>query len=223
MMSSPGIWEPSDRPKGAKLKTKKYIDEMWKDITKECEIWVSCGDREEDVGFDVRIYTDDRKEVSGLAEQLLDLALMGDTKIYELNLELHNDEASAEENYRRDLSAAERIYDEQQVWLADRSKTDERIRQALAKGAKNIIVFADVSLLCQLETDRAKKVILETTANDFDRARNFLNKLVDRTRNKGLVTHVVGYDLWRDLNRLEPYEVRVEGEDIYVFMGYPAS
>jgi len=222
MMPSPGIWEPFDRPNRVRLKTKKYIDEMWKDTTKECEIWVSCRDREEDVGFDVRIYTGDRSEVPRLAEQLLDLALIGDTKVYDLNLELHKDEASAEEDYKKDFSTTERTYTEQQGRLAERSKTDERVRQALAKGARNVTVFADVSLFCQLETDRAKKVIVETTANDFKRTKEFLDKLVDRTRNEGLTTRVIGYDLWRDLERLEPYEVRVEGEDIYVWMGYPA-
>jgi len=222
MMTSPGIWEPFDRPKRVRLKTKKYIDEMWKDTTKECEIWVSCRDREEDVGFDVRIYTGDPKEVPRLAEQLLNLALIGDTKVYDLSLELHDDEASAEEDYGKDFSTIERIYTEQQGLLADRSKTDERVKQALARGAKDVIVFADVSLFCQLETDRAKKVIVETTADDFGRAKEFIDKLVDRTRNEGLAGRVVGYDLWRDLERLESYEVRVEGEDVFVWMGYPA-
>jgi len=223
MMSSPEIWERFDTPRKVRVKTKKCIEERWKDTTKECEIWVSGRDREEDVSFDIRIYTNDPKKVPGFAEQLLDLAEASGTKVYDLSLELRESQVSDEEAHKKDIVTVERTYDEQQTLLVNRAKADERVRQALAEGAKNVVVFADINLLCEMDSEVARKVIGEAIADDFETTVNWLVKMIERIKNRGLATKVIGYELWRNLDRLEIYEVDADGDDVCVWLGYPAK
>jgi len=222
MYSSP-VWVPGDRFEDVRRKSREYVKEKWGETTRECEVVVWGRERDEGTGFSIRIYTSERDDVPTLAERLFGVAIGLGTKIYGVYVVLHNRLLSQEEICRDDMPTVEGVHREQQQILKDGVMEDDRVKEALSEEAKNVDVFAQTNLSCELEGEGVTKVIVETIADYLERASEYLKTLVEELRRRGLAGKIVGYRLWRDLDRLKIDDVDVSGETVTVWLMYPAK
>ncbi len=222
-MTSHRIWFPADLPQDVRKRAEEHIRRMWKNTTKECELWISGRDRQLGAGFGVRAYAVAPQIVPSLVERLMDLAMARNNKIHDVGLELHGRVVSAGERYQDDMQTVQKAYDEQQKILTERVKEDGRVSEALSKGAKDVYVYAQTNIVCELRSEQASKIVVEAIADYLELTMECLDLLVDELRRRGLAGGVVGYRLWRDLDRLVIDEIRVNDEDVLVWLLYPAK
>lgn len=223
-MHSFPIWIPGDRSKDIGRKSRECVSEQWGKCIRECEVVVWGRDRDDGTGFSIRAYMGSRDKVPSLAARLLDLVDRLNTKIYGFSLRFHDRLLSQDEKCVDDMRTVERIYDEQQRVLEENVRRDDRVKEALSKGATDILVYAQTNLSCELSDANVNKVVVETIGDYLERTQQYLQTLVRELQNAELAKGVVGYRLWRDLDKLKIDDIDASDKDVVVvWLAYPAE
>lgn len=212
------VWGWGDDFATVKINSEKYIHKRWKETTKECAIGITAIERLEGTSFDIAAFTSDPKKVGDLADRLLDVALglKGNIKVDFVTLVLSEDMVSEKELYRDTLEYVEEEYGRCEQALVRKVRENPEMK-AKVQGRK-IVVFPEVTLTCELESDYANKVIGDATDSYFKRLRNFLHSMNKGLIEEGLAKNIVGFKLTEDVEKLIIDDIDVEGDEVYVWL-----
>jgi len=215
------IWGRGEDFELVKENSEKYVSKGWKSSTKESSVTISGKEIDEGTYFDISAYTSDRDKVGDLAERLLNLVLSGNNKAEFVIIELYDHIESDKELYRESIQTVKENYKTLRQLLVQRLNDDPKVK-TLSQDKKPIVVFPPVTLLCELQSEHANKITLETTDSDFSYAINLLHSLIDGLIEQGMARRAIGYKLWADAEALEIFDVHEEDGKIYVDLAYPA-
>jgi len=219
-MEGAKVWGWGEDLELAGKNTEKYIARRWKVTTKECSIAITGKNTSEDILFGITAYIGEPRKIESLVNDILEVALTGDSKLYFVTVNLYDYIISKERVYRDDLRTLRKTYRKREQTLLQKFSQHPKVK-ALISNNKPLVIFFSTNILCELESKRANKVIVNVGNYDFDRIIDSLHLLTDRLIKKEVATHVLGYGLWNDIEKSEIEDLYVENGKVYLWLRYP--
>jgi len=100
-------------------------------------------------------------------------------------------------------------------------KEHSKVKALLKKRA--LIVIPVTSLLCELESKQANKVIIKAGNYNLEEILNVLHFLANRLIEHRIATNILGYCLREDIGKLEIDDLYAEDEKVYLWLGHPTA
>lgn len=217
------IWGWEDEPELAGENAEKYLSKRWNATIIEYSVTVTGRITEEDVLFRITAYISGKpKGVKDLVDDLLDVGLTGKSKVYSITVGLYDYMASDEEKYRDSLQAVKEACKNRTQTLTQIFKEHPKVKTLLEKG-RTLIVIPVTSLLCELDSKRANKVIVKAGNHNLEEILNVLHFLADRLIEHRVAEKIIGYSLREDVGKLEIDDLYVEGGKVYLWLGHPSA
>ncbi|MBO3832265.1 MAG: hypothetical protein FGF51_02615 [Candidatus Brockarchaeota archaeon] len=213
------IWGWGDRFEEVRINSEKYVSKEWRETIKECVIDFVATERSGGIGYYITAYTSNPKGVGDLAEGLFYVALNErDTKVHLIAIELFDEIRSAAIKYCNTLEEVEKTLEKHKEVLRDRFANHPEVKE-VAQGRK-VTVVHQITLLCELESRVANKIVIEVTYDiDFGAMKNLLHSLVNRMIERGLATRVSGYGLEaKDIGDYKLERVDDLGDEVIVWL-----
>ncbi|MEM2820951.1 MAG: hypothetical protein QXM98_01675 [Thermoproteota archaeon] len=129
--------------------------------------------------------------------------------------------ASDEEKYRDSLSNVKEIYRSRIQILMQKFKEHPRVKALLEK-ENSLVVIPTTTLLCELESEQADKLIVKAGNYNLEDILKILHLLTDELIKRKVATRILGYSLKDDIEKLEIDDLYVEKKTVYLWLGPPA-
>ncbi|MEM2100629.1 MAG: hypothetical protein QXP45_04790 [Thermoproteota archaeon] len=218
-MTGAKVWGWGEDPELAGENAQKYVDKRWKATTKECSIGIS-GKDSEDILFGITVYISEPKGTRSIVDDMMDIALSGRGKLYFLTVSLHDNIVSETKVYRNDLEAIYEVYKKREQYLLQKFKNHPKVR-ALNEGKELVVSFV-TTVICELESKRVNKVIVDAGNFELESILKSLHLLTNETIKREMATCLLGYELWGDPDKLEIDDLYVENDKVYLWLSHPA-
>ncbi|MBO3841875.1 MAG: hypothetical protein FGF48_05605 [Candidatus Brockarchaeota archaeon] len=216
------IWGWGDEPELAGKNAERYISKRWKATMTECSITITGRITEEDVLFRITAYISGKpKGVKNLVDNMFDASLTGKGKVYSITVGFYDYVASDEEKYRDSLPSVKESCKNRMQILMQRFKKHPRVKALLGK-ENSLVVIPVTTLLCELESGQADKVIVKAGNYNLEDILKVLHLLTDKLIERKVATRILGYSLRDDMEKLEINDLYVEKGKVYLWLGHPA-
>lgn len=211
------IWEWGDRFKDVRANCEKYISKMWSETTKECLIYFSGRERDEGIGLDIATYASNKEKIGDLAERLFhSMVFVGNAKVYSISIQLFEDVFSDKEAYRSSIGEIEKELKEHEGIIAKKFINDPKVKQ-VAQGRK-VSFIQQINLLCEMGSEYANKIVVELIHEDFEKIKDFLDRLSRELIEISLVKEIIGYKLGRSVEELNVGDVDIWEDEVLVWL-----
>ncbi|MGC8903509.1 MAG: hypothetical protein ACP5KD_09270 [Fervidobacterium sp.] len=214
------VWGWGEDPELAGKNAEIYISKKWKTLTKECSITITGKDTREDILFGITTYLSEPKKVRNLVDDLLKVALTGESKLYFITVNLYDYLISKEKVYRNDLQTLRENYKKREQVLTQKFLEHPKVKALIGDG-KPLVTISSTNILCELETKKVNKIIVNAGNYDFDQILDSLHRLTNELIKKEIATRILGYDLWNDVEKSEIEDLYVENGKVYLWVRYP--
>lgn len=216
------VWGWGDEPELAGENAERYISKKWKATMTECSITITGRITEEDVLFRITAYIRGKpKGVKNLVDNMLGAGLTRKGKVYSITVGFYDYMASDEEKYRYSLSNVKEICRSRIQILMQKFKEHPRVKALLEK-ENSLVVIPTTTLLCELESEQADKLIVKAGNYNLEDILKILHLLTDELIKRKVATRILGYSLKDDIEKLEIDDLYVEKKTVYLWLGPPA-
>ncbi|MGB9717589.1 MAG: hypothetical protein ACP5PQ_02445 [Thermoproteota archaeon] len=216
------VWGWGDEPELAGENAERYVRKRWKATMTECSITITGRITEEDVLFRITAYiSGEPKGVKNLVDNMFDASLTVKGKVYSIMVGLYDYMASDEEKYVDSLSSVKEAYENRMQTLTQRFKEHPRVKTLLEKD-NSLVVIPVTTLLCELGSEQADKVIVKAGNYNLEDILKVLRLLTDKLIERKVATRILGYGLGDDIEKLEIDDLYVEKGKVYLWLGHPA-
>lgn len=219
-MTRATVWGWGEDLELAGKNAQKYVNKRWSTTTRECSIGISGKDKD-DIFFGIIVYLSEPKEVESIVDDIIDVGLAGKGKLYFLTVDLYDNIASENRTYRNDLSTLRESYKKREQYLLQKFRSHPKVKDLLNENSM-LILFFPITIICELETKRVNKIIINAGNYDFQNILDSLHLLTSKAIEKGIATRILGYDLWGNVDDLEIDDLYVEKGKVYLWLGPPA-
>jgi|YelNatPaOPRAMG01_1025707.scaffolds.fasta_scaffold99254_2 hypothetical protein len=220
-MKSATVWGWGEELDLAGENAEKYLNKRWKSTTKECSITLlgRISMEDGDLLFRVTAYISNKpKDTQKLVDDLLSASLVG-SKVYFVTIGLYDHVVSDQEMYRNDLQAVEQAYRNRDQTLLQKFKEHPEVK-ALLKEGKELVIIPTTTVLCEMESKRVEKVIVDANNSDLDEILSAIHLLAKRLIERKVATRVVGYSMKEEEMEIE--DMFVEEDEVCLWLG-PAT
>jgi len=118
------------------------------------------------------------------------------------------------EVYRKSMEEVERELEERDKDIIRKFSGEPRVK-SVAQG-KKIVFIPQTSLLCELSSKIANKIIIEVVHEDFPSMKDLMHSLSNRMIERGLAEQILGYDWWKGVNDLEIGDIDIWEDEVLV-------
>lgn len=219
-MTGARVWGWGEDLELAGKNAQKYVSKRWSATTQECSVGISGKDRE-DIFFGITVYLSEPKEVEDIVDDIMDVGLTGKGKLYFLTVDLYDNIASENRVYRNDLSTIRESYKKREQYLLQKFRNHPKVKDLLNENTTLVLSFP-TTIICELETKRANKIIINAGNYEFQNILDSLHLLTKKAIEQGIATRILGYDLWGNVDDLELDDLYVENGKVYLWLGPPA-
>lgn len=220
-MKSATVWGWGEELDLAGENAEKYLNKRWKSTTKECSITLlgRVYVENEDLLFGVTAYVSNKpKDTQKLVDDLLSASLVGE-KVYSVSICLYDHVVSDQEIYRNDLQAVKQAYRNRDQTLLQKFKEHPEVKALLEEG-KELVIIPTTTLLCEMESKRVEKVIVDANNSDLDEILSAIHLLANRLLERKVATRIVGYSMKDEEMEIE--DMYVEEGEVCLWLG-PAT
>lgn len=217
-MRSATIWEWGEEFDLAGENAEKYLNKRWKSTTRECSITLQgrISTNGGDFLFRVTAYLSSKpKDARKLVDDLLTASLGGD-KVYFISIGLYDRVVSDEERYRDALQAVEHAYRNREQALIQKFREHPEVK-ALLEGGKELVIISTTTVLCEMESERVEKIILEVNNDNLKDMLDAIRLLANRLIEHEIATRIVGYTLKEEEMDIE--DMYVEDREVCIWLG----
>ncbi len=208
------IWGWGDDYKSAKTNSEICAKKFWKVTTKECRITLVGKSRSKDILFGIDAYTRDRESIGILVDRLLNLVLREKNKVYEITLELSEEEFQNNKTHLKELNEVRKQYKILERKCIEKVKKDPRVK-ALMNGRK-ILVFPDMHLFSELEPEYGIRMRVGAFHFNFNEMVKLVYSLSKKLIKKKLAKRILGYELSLEVDKLEISDIDVTEDEVLV-------